>query len=197
MNIGVDVDGTLSDISRFQLENGKRHFGRAPADPDAYDVDKMFSCSELEKNIFWARYLFGYCTEHRSIKGAAGVIKRLHDEGNGIYMITSRIFTSGSDPVGLLFRKMLIGWLRRNRVVYDDIAFCENTGESKLEACMKLRIGVMIDDSPENLLKVSEKTNVICYPMPWNKGIEDKGIIRARDWKDIYRIIRSMEGTTH
>ena len=28
MNIGIDVDGVLTDLEKFQLENGKKYFAR-------------------------------------------------------------------------------------------------------------------------------------------------------------------------
>ena len=55
MNIGIDVDGTLMDISSYMLEKGRRYFQREPDDPAAFDVDAMFSCTHKERTRFWMR----------------------------------------------------------------------------------------------------------------------------------------------
>ena len=56
-----------------------------------------------------------------------------------------------------------------------------------------LNVDVMIDDNPDNLLTISQSRPVIAFPMPWNKDIGKEGIIRARDWQDVYDIIKQQE----
>ena len=59
MNIGVDIDGTLTDIGKYQIETGKRYFRREPADPSAferytdrvYQYDQDFSPDESKMKI--------------------------------------------------------------------------------------------------------------------------------------------------
>ena len=36
MNIGIDVDGTMTDISGFMLKNGTKYFGREASEPAAF-----------------------------------------------------------------------------------------------------------------------------------------------------------------
>lgn len=193
MIIGIDVDGTLTDIAGFMIEKGGEFFQRPAVDPKAFDIEQMFGCSHKERNLFWRKHLPGYCRKMPIVDGAAETIRKLRDDGHKICIVTSRVYATRKDPVGYLFRSMLRGWLRRNGVVYDEIVFCEDSGESKLENCQKLGVDVMIDDKPENLLALSGKHSVIACPMPWNEDIEEKGITRSRDWNEIYDCIKDMK----
>lgn len=193
MNIGIDVDGTLIDISRFMLENGEAYFRRPAADPDAFDIEQMFACTKEERTRFWTKYLPGYCLYSPMIDGAAGTVKRLKADGHRIYIITSRVFTTRKGIVGALFRAMLKGWLKRQGVAWDGIAFCEDSGEDKLRHCRRFAIDVMIDDKPENVIMISEQYTVIAHPMPWNRELAEKGYIVAKDWADIRRLIDGMK----
>lgn len=196
MNIGIDVDGTMTDISGFMLSRGAAFFQCPASDPAAFDVDGMFSCTNEERKRFWKKNLLRYCTGMPILPGAAETIKKLHDDGHHIYIVTSRVFTTRRGPAGILFRGMLRNWLKRRSVVFDDIIFCEDSGEAKLEQCQRLGIDVMIDDKPDNLMVISEKIPVIAHPMPWNRGLadeNDKNIVRAKDWADIYDIISGMQ----
>ena len=58
--IGVDIDGTLTDIAKFQLEEGKNFFGRKAVHPNEFDVKDMFECSQEEENAFWKRNFMNF-----------------------------------------------------------------------------------------------------------------------------------------
>ena len=39
LNIGIDVDGVLTNLEKFQLENGKKYFGETSiVNEKAYDI---------------------------------------------------------------------------------------------------------------------------------------------------------------
>lgn len=189
MNIGIDVDGTMTDISGFMLENGTKYFGRKASEPAAFDVDEMFACTHEERTGFWKKHLLRYCKKEPIVDGAAETIRKLHEDGHRIYIVTSRVFTTQHGPVGMLFRHMLRRWLRKRGVVYDDIVFCEDSGEAKLAECRRLSVDLMIDDKPVNLITISREIPVVAHPMPWNKGMMEEGVVMAEDWGDIYDII--------
>lgn len=189
MNIGIDVDGTLTDIWAYMIRNGEQYFGRPASDPSAFDIEQMFSCSGKEGNGFWKKYLLRYCRKCPIKDGAAETIARLRGDGHRIFIITSRVFATRKGAVGALFRALLKGWLKRSGVAYEDIAFCEDSGEAKLVECQRLRIDVMIDDKPENLVTIRKKHAVIVCPMPWNRALAAQGFVVAKDWTDIYDII--------
>ena len=189
MNIGIDVDGTMIDISSYMLKRGEKYFHRAASNPAAFDVDEMFSCTRKERNRFWARYLLYYCIKSPILDGAAKTIQRLREDGHQIYIITSRVFTTRTDLLGAMFRAMLVRWLKRKGVVYDGIVFCEDNGEAKSKQCQKLKIDVMLDDKPDNVVTIAKNHSVIVCPMPWNKELANQGFVRAENWEKIYDIL--------
>ena len=53
--IGLDIDGVLTDIHKFQLEKGekffKEKFKKDVVNRDAQDINEIFECSEKESRI--------------------------------------------------------------------------------------------------------------------------------------------------
>ena len=109
MNIGIDVDGTLTDIWAYMIQNGEKYFGRPASDPNAFDIEQMFACSDKEGHDFWKKYLLKYCLSCPIKDGAVQTINRLRADGHRIFIITSRVsprpkakpvYSSGSMPEG-------------------------------------------------------------------------------------------------
>lgn len=199
MNIGIDVDGVLTDIGGYQLKYGSRYFkkhGLRIVDPEGFDIETIFACSHKESSGFWHRYIWKYCLSEPVIPGAAAVLRRLHSEGHRIIIITSRVYTAEKSAMGMLFRTMLLYWLRRNKICYDEIVYCadDSDGSAKFKACIEKNIGIMIDDKPENLSAIADRLQVICYPAAWNRKIIDKRFIRVSGWKEVYKMVRKICG---
>lgn len=189
MIIGIDVDGTLIDIGEFMLKKGEAYFQRPASDPEAFDVEHMFAVSNKEGTRFWLRQLLSYCIRAPLISGAAETIRRLKEDGHRIIIITSRVYTAGTGPMGFFPRSVLKRWLKKRGVIYDAIVFCQGSAVAKAKECARHLVDVMIDDIPDNLLAISKDRAVIAYPMPWNRDMADKGIPRAKDWQDIYDML--------
>ena len=83
-------------------------------------------------------------------------------------------------------RNTVKDWLKRNDIDYDYIIFSE---ESKVKYIKDNNIDVMIEDSPRNIIELSEFTKVICFDWLYNQGIEDSNICRCYNWDDIYHKI--------
>ena len=79
--------------------------------------------------------------------------------------------------------------MKKNGIAYDDIVFCEDTGDAKLRECQRLHVDVMLDDKPDNLITISRACSVIVCPMPWNRDMAEQGFVRARDWDHIYDLL--------
>ena len=142
MNIGIDIDGTLTDIGKYQIETGMRYFKREPANCSAFDIEQIFACPAQERKKYWKKYIWAYCLRFPPYPDAAAVIRRLRRQGNRIIIITSRVYTTEHSVMGMLFRRMLLHWLKKNRIRYDDIVFCrdDNDGSEKRNACIGRQI---------------------------------------------------------
>ena len=56
MNIGIDADGVLTDMSAFYFEYGERFFKRKPSDTAGYSISEIFGCSEKQEFKFGLKY---------------------------------------------------------------------------------------------------------------------------------------------
>lgn len=198
MIIGIDVDGVLSDIGNYQLKYSKPYFkkkyNKDIVNPDKFDIEQIYDCTHKEREIFWQKYIWGYCLTEPAFKNASEVLLKLHEEENKIVIITGRAHTTEQGITGKLFRKMLTYWLKKNKIYYDEIYYCSEKESSvdKYDICQKLKTDVMIDDSPENLEAIKDISKVFCFTAAWNKNFECENMVRVNKWDEIYSAIHSL-----
>ena len=86
---------------------------------------------------------------------------------------------------------MLRYWLKKNKIVFDEIFFCDenSSAKEKFRICREQRIDIMVDDKPEILTAVCQECTAICYPAVWNRNIAQEKIISVKDWNEIYHYI--------
>jgi uncharacterized HAD superfamily protein len=195
MKIGIDVDGVLTDMQGFNNRNAPRFFAlafnRSVVNENANDIRDMFNCQEKEYKAYWKKYLLRYVIFEPARKGAKTVIRKLHDNGNEIFIISKRVFTCRDDFMGKLMRFLLRNWLCRNGIKYDEIVFCDtNVLDSKRIVCMEKHIDVMIDDEPVNIETIAPITKVICFDTSYNQECEGENIMRAREWGEIEDLMK-------
>lgn len=195
MNIGIDVDGVLVDLDGYQKEHGRAYFGKAEIDDTRYDVQESFGVSRKERQAFWRRWIWRYCISEPVRENAPEVISRLRAEGHKIHIITGRVYVTQKGPWGALFRHMLFSWLKRNGIVYNEMALCteKNSAEDKMLACQKYAIDVMIEDKRENVCALSQITKVLCFDARYNRDCEGKNIMRVYSFDEVYEIISNMQ----
>lgn len=198
MNIGVDVDGVLTDLESYQLRCGKRYFEEkrhiAIANAKAYDIKEIYGCSQKERGSFWKKYIWKYCLFEPMREGAAREMRRLRKQGHRIIIISSRAHTTEKGFVGALFRWMLKHWLKKNHFVYDEIHFCSETesASDKAKICLERKVDVLIDDKVENLLAVKDKINIICYSAAWNEHCWELDGCRVRRMDEVRERVLGM-----
>jgi len=194
MNIGIDVDGVLTDIHSFNLKYAppffKEKFNRDVADESLYDIRDMFKCSESEYKSYWKKHLLKYVTTEPARKGAKKIIRKLHADEHIIFIITKRVFTCQDDFMGKLMRFLLRNWLWRNGIKYHEIVFCDNDiPDSKRTVCVEKNIDIMIDDEPVNINAIAPIAKVICYDTTYNQDCEGENVFRAKNWSEVYKLI--------
>lgn len=198
MNIGIDVDGVLTDLEKFQLENGKKYFGENSVVNDkAYDIQEIFNCSKAKREKFWTKYIWNYCLKEKVSLENREYIKKIKEEGNKIYIITGRVHTTKNNFMGKLFRKMLIRFLEKNEIPYDEIIYCneKNSAEDKLEICKKYNIDVMFEDKVENIKAIKDIAKVICFNAKYNEDYVDSDVVRVsnNNFKEAYFELKKIE----
>jgi 1-acyl-sn-glycerol-3-phosphate acyltransferase len=218
VNIGFDIDGVLNDIESFQLKYGLIFFKNKYIqnyykqhgvlleessivdsdiiiNPNGYGIKEVFNCTDEEEVEFWTKYTFKFFFEHCR-KGTSEVIKKLRDQGNKVFLISSRALTTENSTKGKFMRILLKEWLKREKIEYDDIIYCsvENSSVDKVEACLRLSIDIFVEDKKENIEALSSITNVICLNTMNNFDNEIKNITRINNLEEeLYIAIRNIQ----
>ena len=173
MKIGIDIDGVLTDIATFQLERGVKHFGKI-IDKNGYEIRDIFNCSRVKESEFWLKNLDYYKMSPRN--GSSEFLSYLHNKGFDIYIISAR---------NLLLRKYTNYWLKTNNIYYDKIIYSND----KLKIIKDNNVDIMIEDSPRNLILLSQYIPMICMKASYNEMIDNSNIYMASSIDEMYSSI--------
>lgn len=195
MNIGIDIDGVLVDLEKFELTYGTKlcveNGWDIKINLERYLDTEKFNWTEEQENKFWNTYLEKYVTESKPREFAQEIIRKLKEENNKIYIITARN-EEGLPPKSYgKMQELTKTWLDKNNIMYDKLIFASD--DEKINQCIENDIDVMIEDSPKNILSISSKIPVIKYNCRYNDKITNENIINAYAWYHIYDIINNME----
>ena len=186
MKIGIDIDGFLTDIATFQLEEGKKYFGEI-INENGYSIKEIFNCSKSDEVKFWINNLRYHKLKARD--NASKFVKYIHEHNGCIYIITSRALGYKKSLLGFFMRRYVKKWLKENNIYYDDILFVK---EDKLKLIRKYNIDIMGEDSPINAEYISKEIKVILMDAPYNKEINNKNIYRIKDFNEGIDIIKNI-----
>jgi len=197
MNIGIDMDGVLTDIQGFNLKHApaffRKKYARDVVDESPYDIRDVFDCTEEEFITYWKKHLIKYAIMEPAQKDARRIVHALRKDGHKIFIISKRVFTCREDFLGKLMRTIVRNWLWRNRIRHTEIVFCDNDiPDSKKTACLEKNIDVMVDDEIVNIEAIAPVAKVICFDASYNRGCEGENIMRVKNWEEVYTLIKYM-----
>lgn len=186
MNIGIDIDGTLTAIDKYQIEKGRLYFKKKYnmdiKNPTGFTIKEMFDCTPEQEYKFWVKHLLSYSIKEPAVLNSDKVTHQLKKKGHKIFIITSREFTDKNNFMGFLMRNIVKWWLKKNHIVYDEIIFC---GDNKSKAILENHVDLMIDDKPENLLPLKDKVHILCYSATWNRDIQELDSYRVSGFDEV------------
>ena len=195
MNIGVDIDGVLTDFESFVLIKGGRYFSKKRnmhiINPEGFDVDQVFGVTKKQLLRFWMRHYFAYCITQPARIGAKESLKKLKKDGNKIVIITGRMLSYEKNLIGAIMRMSVKFWLWKNGIKYDSIVFCQEN-DKKTEICKHLNIDIMIEDKPDNVMALLDSMPVICFDASYNRGFDAESIKRVKSWNEIYDCLEEL-----
>lgn len=198
MNIGIDIDDTLSESfelvfpfsQKFDIEelgnSGKvQSYGKKE---NHNYIEEMYPhWTEEQTNLFWDKIFMQAVTEARPKPYASEIIHKLKAEGNKIVIITSRYEVLPNDNTIEMKSKE---WLAKNNISYD--AFVLNA-KDKLIAAQNEKIDLFIDDSIQHCRKVNGgNIKALLYTTNANQGVEVPELERVYSWIQIYEIYKQM-----
>lgn len=194
MNIGVDIDGVLTDMERMAIDYGTKMCVEEKI-PIKLNVEKYwesekYSWTVEQENKFWNKNLIPYIVESETRKFAAEVLEKLQQEKNKIYIITARNEEGMPTEYYGKMQPLTIEWLKKQKIKYEKIIFTNDS--EKLNKCIENNVDIMIEDSPVNIESISKKIKVIKFDCQYNKHVKGENVITAYSWYHIYDIIKKL-----
>ena len=186
MKVGIDIDGFLTDIATFQLTQGMKYFGNI-VNRNGYSIREIYNCSKKEEVKFWIKNFKYYFETPRP--NAKEFIDYIRSHGGEVYIITSRAFSADNSMLGLFMRKNVKRWLRKHKIKYDGIAFCD---EDKTKTIKKLDIEIMGEDSPKNINDISDYVKVICMSAPYNDEVESDNVYKINNFNEAINVYKDL-----
>jgi len=184
MNIGLDIDDTMTNTSELIMEYAMEYF-------NSNDVELINSilnskCIEGPLLDFYNKYVIKMIENYTLKDNVKEVIDRLRSKGHKIFIITARGYT----PVhGVI--EATEEYFKKHNIYFDGIIF---KAINKKESCIKNNIDVMVDDS----VGVSEElrdTNVksILFNSVINENIQ-VNVDRVDNWIELEKHIDRLYG---
>ncbi|MBA3746228.1 MAG: hypothetical protein H0W96_01885 [Solirubrobacterales bacterium] len=172
MRIAIDIDSTLHHYWDLLSDAARRRFGIDLPYEEQIDwgikrlrPDQLHLC--IKETHCDAAILRGKPYPH-----AVETIARWRGDGHFIHI------TSHRDPGTY---DATARWLEQIGLPYDDL----HTSHDKVGRCLQLGIEVLVDDSPQNLVRAIEHGLIVAtINHPWNRDVcEEEDIICADDWR--------------
>lgn len=192
MNIGIDIDGVMTDVLAYIKEKGQIFLNKPIVNEEGFDVADIFDVSKEVEDAFWSEYYGDYIKTVQARKGVGEVTQKLKSEGNKIFVITSRYvkpsygFNSKEEHY-----KITEEFLNKNGIYYDELLYAK---QPKVKEANEKEIDIFIDDSPTNIMALSKVTRVFIMDEPYNRTSYAKGAVRVHDWQEIYSEIQKIKG---
>ena len=166
MNIGFDIDDTLTNIKQYNKLMAQKYFKETGKHfkikkTNTGYIKKMYNWSTEEFDAFWNKMKAQFLKNIPMRKGAKTVLQTLQKQGHKIFIITRR-FTNNA-------YERSADWLNSNKIPYDELIV--NAG-MKVEACKRSKIDLFLDDDIsicDGLNKNNIKAYVINNEFNYNK----------------------------
>lgn len=183
MRIGIDIDDVITNTSESMKEYINKYDTEGEINSHIEEVMRGEMPTPAIKKFFENNSLKIF--QNAKIKeNASEVTKQLIENGNEIYLITSRgeIRFKGSE-------KFTLEYLKLNNIKYTKILF--NSFE-KSKICKENKIDLMVDDSVKYCMEI-EKENIksILFTSEVNKNVKTS-TKRVNDWLELEKEINCI-----
>jgi uncharacterized HAD superfamily protein len=182
VNIGLDIDDTMTNSSDLIIEYAKKYF----ESDDINLINNILNSKEIEGKLldFYREYLPEMMRIYDLKDNVKEVIDRLRSKGNKIIIITARGYTI---EAGLI--EITKEYFEKHQIVVDEMVF---QAIEKTEACIKNNIDIMIDDSISVLEKLKEtNTNTLLFDSANNKDYKTN-IDRVNNWLELEEYLNKL-----
>ncbi len=191
-NIGIDIDNVISNFDEELLkefishDKCLRNVGIVNANAD-YITNGMFDWTREETNSFYCANIERIAKRLDVIDKAPDYIKKLKDDGYGIYIVSGRDNGDYQDAY-----QMTVDWLSKNGIEYDKLILTNSKNFSdKAMVCIENDISIIIDDSVKTLVEAYNRGIItLLMDTPYNR--KEKSLKRVYNWNEIYEFITAI-----
>ncbi len=194
MIIGIDIDDTIADTCEIMLNYAQEYtvdvLKKEPILKEGscnthYYVQYLHDWKNGEDIEFLNESYEKIITETRPKTLAIKYLKKLHDDGHKIILITARWESDKFDV-----RKATEEWVKKNDIPYDKLII---NAENKLIAAKQENVDLFIDDSFSNCQSVSQNgIRTFLMDTRANAGLKDENIERVFSWPHVYMKIKEI-----
>ena len=196
MNIGIDIDDTISETYATLLEYAQKYtieeLKRSPIiksfnTEDHLYIENMHNWNENETARFWKKYYEEIIKKVNIKTFAANIIKELKESGDKIFLITARWNLKDNN-----IEQITKDWLKENNVKYDKLII---NAKEKLKFVKENNIEIFIDESCRNCKDIEYNSNAKVFIMDTrvNQNLEDEKITRVYSWPHLYKEIKKLK----
>ena len=183
MRIGIDIDNVISNFDDILLKEYIKHDkelrNTGIIDNSPYYITKgMFDWSKEENDEFYYANIERIAKSLKPLNNAKQTIDKLKQDGNEIYIISSRDNGEYNNP-----KKMTVEWLEKYDIKYDKLILTDK--HQKGPVCKKNQIDIMIEDDIKNCEDI-EYNGVKCLIMDTRYNKEETRFERVKNWHEIY-----------
>ena len=190
MNIGIDIDDTLSQLYMLAKEELKnymieKNFNYKVINENPYHFTDIYDWSKQEKDDFWWEKYLTIINNAQPQENVSQVTKQLKADGHNIYIITARSHQFHHDPYQESY-----DWLQKNNIYFDElIVNCAD----KSQICKEKQIDVLIDDHPTNVeVVLNAGINSWLFSAVHNLNYNNENVKRFNNWNEIYESIKQI-----
>ena len=191
MNIGIDIDDTISKTSemidivakKFTENELKREFTINELDvTDPYWAKDTYNWTDEECDKFFEKYYEEVMINVKPKEDAVKIINTLAKE-NKIIIITARW-----DKENKIMAKITQNWLEKHKIHYDKLFVGH---KDKRELVTQNNVEIFIDDNYKTCKQISElNVRTLIMNSRLNKSIRDDKLERVFSWKEIEEKIK-------
>jgi len=202
MNIGIVLDGVLTNLEQFQFDYGSKFYFEKEMElknPRGYTVQEIFHKHgnylkdyRVQKG-FWDVYYEFYLLKEQPRPFAAEVIERLKRKGFGIYLFCTRTYQHFSlDEANI--KQMTQLWLVEHGIYFDFLIFSDIIN---VELMKKYEIDLFLDHDPKTIFSLSFHLPVVCFHAKYNELCRGENIYRVFSWYDFYEKLDLISKTEY
>ena len=181
MRIAIDIDSTLHDYWRLFSRLARKRFGVA-LDYEhqiTYEIDRLRP--EQVAALMAESHAAVHVLDAVPYDGAVETVAAWHEAGHFIHVTSHRAQAAHAATAQ---------WLERIGMPYDEL-YCST---DKVTRCSEIAIDLLIDDSPDNILRAQEAGIVPATLLhPWNRELcEEEGVVAADDWAQLAQLLEPL-----